>query len=154
MARTVVIGYGNPLRGDDAAGVAVAQALQERLKDRPDVTVEAAFQLLPEHAALIAEADRVLFVDAALDGSPGEVRSTVVMPVTLPGSPLTHTLSPGQILGMCQQLFGKCPHATLWTLTGWEFEHQEGMSERIQQAMLGWVEQIVEDLLHPPAQAS
>ena len=33
MSRTVVIGIGNPLRGDDAAGVAVAEQLRPRVPD-------------------------------------------------------------------------------------------------------------------------
>jgi hydrogenase maturation protease len=37
--RTVVIGIGNPVRTDDAAGLAVARAVREGLGDMPDVDV-------------------------------------------------------------------------------------------------------------------
>ena len=37
MTRTVVIGIGNPLRGDDAAGVAVAERLRPRVPEGVEV---------------------------------------------------------------------------------------------------------------------
>jgi Ni,Fe-hydrogenase maturation factor len=51
----LVIGYGNPLRGDDRVGWVVA----ERLREVAGVTAVTTHQLLPEHADLIQQAAHV-----------------------------------------------------------------------------------------------
>ena len=43
----LILGYGNPLRSDDALGQRVAQALRQRLKGG-DFQVQTAYQLTPE----------------------------------------------------------------------------------------------------------
>ena len=66
MTRTVVIGIGNPLRGDDAAGVAVA----ERLRPRVPVGVEVI--ACSEEPSRLMEAwdgaDSVVLVDTVSSG--------------------------------------------------------------------------------------
>ncbi len=74
---TLVIGYGNPLRTDDAAGPEVARRLA---CVRPDVEVMTPQQLVPELAASIARASTVVFIDAAIGGSPGTVQCDPVRP--------------------------------------------------------------------------
>lgn len=74
QARTLVIGLGNPLRGDDGAGLAVAQAL--RAEGAPAVEIAELYaggirllEALPGH-------ERAVIVDAMLTGTcaPGTVR--------------------------------------------------------------------------------
>lgn len=68
MTRTVVIGIGNPLRGDDAAGVAVAERLRPRVPE--GVEVVACNQ---EPSRLIEAwegADGVVLVDSVSSGAP------------------------------------------------------------------------------------
>jgi hydrogenase maturation protease len=68
MRHTVVIGIGNPMRGDDAAGVAVA----ERLRPRVPVGVEVI--ACNEEPSRLMEAwdgaDRVVLVDSVSSGAP------------------------------------------------------------------------------------
>src|SRR5436305_5490516 len=70
----VVIGYGNTLRGDDAAGPRAARAVASW--DLPGVIAKAVPQLTPELAELVAAAHLAVFVDARLaaDGDPVEFR--------------------------------------------------------------------------------
>lgn len=56
----LVIGYGNDLRGDDAAGLRAASLLAEQYRDHHHHRRTPA----PELAADIAMADRVVFLDA------------------------------------------------------------------------------------------
>jgi hydrogenase maturation protease len=79
MARVLIIGFGNPLRGDDGFGWHAAQRLCERLGS-PDVQVIACHQLTPELAEDIGAAERVLFIDAARDLPSGEIRCAPVLP--------------------------------------------------------------------------
>ena len=65
--RILVIGVGNDLRGDDAAGRAVADEI-DRLAI-PGVGVRSLPQLVPELALDIGTADRVVFVDADIDAT-------------------------------------------------------------------------------------
>ena len=50
----LILGYGNPLRGDDALGPQVAEELAVRLGDDPRVTVQAVHQLTLDLAETLA----------------------------------------------------------------------------------------------------
>ena len=67
MPSIVVIGYGNPLRGDDAIGWKAAEALRDVYEDDMAVEVFASHQLNPEMAESVAEAGMVIFIDAVAD---------------------------------------------------------------------------------------
>ena len=71
-AGVVVLGYGNTLRQDDGAGPAVADLLSDALT-RAGGTCLSAHQLLPEHAAALAAALLVIFVDASIAESAGSI---------------------------------------------------------------------------------
>lgn len=121
--RTLVIGYGNPGRGDDGLGPALADAV-ERL-GLPGVTVETDYQLAAEHAVAITEHDAVLFVDAAIAG-PEPWSLQRVGPVDdLPWS--THGLEPRALLALARHVSGRAPRAYLLAIRGYAFEelHEE-----------------------------
>lgn len=65
MADTLVIGYGNDLRGDDRAGREVADRIEAA--GLPGVEVRSQSQLTPELALDISRCDVVVFVDADID---------------------------------------------------------------------------------------
>ena len=65
--RTLIIGIGNPLRGDDGIGLDVASEFSRELR-RDDVQVLATHQLTPELSELVSRADRVFFIDVARSG--------------------------------------------------------------------------------------
>ena len=68
--RTLIIGIGNPLRGDDGLGWDVAGELSSELR-RDDVQVLATHQLTPELSDLVSRAELVLFIDATRSEDPG-----------------------------------------------------------------------------------
>jgi hydrogenase maturation protease len=73
--RTLVLGLGNPLLGDDAVGLKVAAAVRERVASRDDVAVEeetaGGLQLMER----LTGYDRAILVDAIVGhGAPGAVR--------------------------------------------------------------------------------
>jgi hydrogenase maturation protease len=104
-ARVLVIGFGNPARGDDGLGPALADRLERMAL--PGVTVEADYQLSIEHAALAAEHDVVVFADAA---AAGEAPFTFArLAPAGEGSFSTHALTPGQVLGLAASCFGAAP---------------------------------------------
>jgi len=133
MSRLLIIGFGNPLRSDDAVGWHLARRLSAELTNR-DVEVIAAHQLLPEMAEDVSRAERVLFIDAATEGKPGTVRCERVSPAVA-GRADTHQLSPAVILRMEQELYGRCPSAFLLTVTGECFETGDKMSDAVSSAL-------------------
>ncbi len=127
MSAVLVIGYGNPLRGDDGIGFYVAQALDERFRAEPDVEVIAAQELTPEMAEDVARTEMVLFVDAAAAGEPGTIQHARVLPDTAPGG-FTHLLTPSSLLSAAGELYGDAPSAMSLTLAGWSFAMGERLS--------------------------
>ena len=109
--QTLIIGYGNPLRGDDAAGYEAAGRLGAL----------AVPQLTPELADEISRAEQVIFIDAA-DGpdAAGTLRETPVLPGPSP-EPFTHRLTPESLLGLAEALYGRAPRAVLITVAGENF---------------------------------
>ena len=75
--RLLVIGYGNELLGDDAAGPLLARRIGRCRYAGTKVLV--APMLLPEMAVDMSQSDRVLFVDASVRCSKGRVRLSPVM---------------------------------------------------------------------------
>jgi hydrogenase maturation protease len=105
----LVIGYGNPARGDDGLGPALTARL-EALRI-PGVTVETDYQLAIEHAAQAAEHDVVVFADAATDAEePFYFRPVTGAPVV---GATSHSVSPGQVLELARSCFGASPEGYL-----------------------------------------
>jgi hydrogenase maturation protease len=105
----VVIGYGNELRGDDQVGVEVARAIATW--ELPEVQALAVHQLTPELAAVLAEAERAIFVDACHSDCDAEPSLEPVEP--LADAPLdAHIGDPHALLTLTRALYGRSP--TSW----------------------------------------
>jgi hydrogenase maturation protease len=104
--RILVIGYGNPGRGDDGLGPALAARLEAM--HLPDVTVESDYQLSVEHAAMAAENDVVVFVDAALDAVEAFYFRSLTAAHLLPKF-MSHGISPTEVLHLAGSCFQSYP---------------------------------------------
>lgn len=148
MNKTVVIGIGNPLRGDDGVGWAVVEAL-ERVAAAWGITAVHTHQLLPELIDVFRGANRVIFVDASVEGKAGAVKVTSVPP-TLDGPASSHQLHPGVLLALGAKLYGRMTSACLITVTGHDFGYHETLSAPVEQAITAVLHQI-EQLIQAPA---
>ena len=110
-ANLLVIGYGNTLRGDDGVGPRVAEAFAAM--HLPGVRTLVCQQLSPEHAEPISQAERVVFVDAAVDG-PSEVQLRELEPGDSTQL-MAHAADPRTMLALARDVFGHAPKA--WWLT-------------------------------------
>jgi hydrogenase maturation protease len=123
--KVLVLGYGNPSRGDDGLGLRLAEELEADCP--PGVDVDTGFQLNIEDAATASEYDVVVFVDAAASGGePFEVKRLE------PSAEITfssHVVSPETILAICQDSFDRTPEAYLLAIRGYEFDFSEDLSE-------------------------
>ena len=122
----LIIGYGNPLRGDDAFGYRAAERIPGAI---------AVHQLTPELMDPIARAARVLFLDAAAEGVPGEIRRRPVHPTAESAAGLTHHTTPESLLAGAKSLYGRAPEAELLTVTGANFALNETLSREVQQSL-------------------
>ena len=122
----LLIGYGNDLRGDDAAGRVVAQ----RVRDTAAVAVEVheAHQLTPELADVVARADRAVFVDAYV-AQEGDAAQAVHIPEYPTDSPLGHIASPSSLLALADCLYGRRPEAWLVTVPAVCFDYGSALSQ-------------------------
>ena len=141
----VVIGVGNPLRGDDAAGIAVVR----RLRPRSGVRV---LQQDGEAATLVEalrDASAALVVDAASGAAPGKVwlwnASAQPLPQGLLGCS-THGLGVAEGIELARAL-GEMPQSCLvYALEGACFETGAAMSEAAQNAVTEAVSRIEAEL--------
>ncbi len=140
--RTLVIAWGNPLRGDDGLGWQAAAALAQH-----GLEVRVSHQLAPEYAEEISRSDLVLFIDAACDNGSGELRSEKIEPRRSSSTDFSHHMDPAGLLGLAEGLYGSCPGAYLFSVGGRRFGYGEVLSEEVQSAMpelLARVRQVIE----------
>lgn len=133
MARVLVIGYGNPLRGDDGLGWRVSDALRNEpsLAALDVITLQ---QLSPELAEVISRADFVVFVDAMRPDelAPGSIVETDLQPECHSPQCFSHELTPSTLLACAAELFGSTPRAKLFSVAGADFSMGERLSPAVE----------------------
>jgi hydrogenase maturation protease len=145
MSHFLVIGYGNPLRGDDAVGQIVARALLEW--QLPNVKVLALHQLAPELADDLAKVDTVYFIDACMNVSLEHPRVTKIQPSHSTVN-VSHFSTPQDLLALTKQLYNCEPRAYLIEMPAESFELIEKLSAKAQKGVgevLKYLCQIVGD---------
>ena len=137
----LILGYGNPLAGDDGAGWRAAKTLASSL-EQPGVRVLTCRQLTPELAAEAAEASLVIFLDASVEIPPGKVscRRVTPQPAT---APFSHQFTPAALLALVEQLYGRRPEAVLFSIGARSFVG-ENLSSEVEQALPALLEQVKE----------
>jgi hydrogenase maturation protease len=131
MSKVLVIGYGNTLRGDDAAGVQAAELIAKR---HPEIVCVCLHQLVPELSEQIAEFDVVFFIDAQKDITQPNVR--LVAPSIEADQSRTHFISPESLLALSQQLYQHVPaKAYIVGIPASQFEFSEKLSVQTDSAM-------------------
>ncbi len=149
----LVIAWGNPLRGDDGAGPAVARTVAAR----GGATVRICHQLTPELAADVAAAGRVVFVDARAGptgragASARGVRVRRLRKQHMPPVAVTHALAPEALLALARALYGAAPPAFLVTVPGARFALGAGLSPSVRRLIPAAARAVVRLLPPRPA---
>lgn len=117
-APVLLIGIGNPSRGDDALGPLCIERLQAL--DIPGVELLSDFQLQVEYALDLLGRERVIFIDATLDNT-APFRFEPVQ-AGHDNSYSSHAMSPAAVLQACSSLYGEAPPAWVMAIAGVEFE--------------------------------
>lgn len=123
-APTLIFGWGNPSRGDDALGPLFVEHFTELARRHPEwgpVDGLTDFQLQVEHALDLQGRQRVLFVDASLD-APSPYALTRI-DAARDESFTTHAMSPQAVLKVFADLDdGEPPPCWLLAIRGERFE--------------------------------
>lgn len=120
----LVIGIGNPSRGDDALGPTLIEHLEAL--DLPDVELLTDFQLQVEYAYDLQERQMVIFADASVSG-PEPYAFEPIEPAA-DASYSSHALSPAAILQAYTTLYGEPPKSWILGIKGYDFDLGEGLS--------------------------
>ena len=133
----LVIAFGNSLRGDDGASIALAEALSTSLF-RPSVMVRQ--QLIPELSVEISQASAVLFIDAVVNEW-SETHHPILQPLrngnpeTAPADdPFSHALTPERLLALTLALYNHCPPAWQLLIPGHQWDVGDELSPATRQA--------------------
>lgn len=126
----LIIGYGNPLRGDDGIGWQVVDQLAKLAGDSTKVLT--VHQLTPELAEPISEANLVIFIDACYEGQPGSWTCETVYPDPKPLDAYTHYLTPMNLLSYAQAMHGASPKALLISVAASSFDCGQELSPRVE----------------------
>jgi len=124
----LIIGIGNPLRGDDGLGWAVAEQLSRDCDMGCDI--QTVYQLTPELAQWMAAVNLVVMIDASHEGEPGELH---IRPLPLPLSAQpsavgAHYTTPEELAALTLAVYGRCPPVVIVSMTGANFSIREQLS--------------------------
>lgn len=142
----LVMGYGNPTRGDDAAGWEVVRRLEAR--EIPGVELRSSQQLEVELVEEWGSFDRVLFIDA--DPRADKVRVEKVDPENAASAASTHHLSPEALLKLSKILYVSTPKLYLCRVPAREFNFSESFSPETRQALDEAVDAVLEWIHEKP----
>jgi hydrogenase maturation protease len=120
--KTLIIGYGSPIRGDDAIGPLAADALAASSLPL-GVEVLSRHILTAELVEPMATAHCVIFLDATTAGRPGEVQVRRLEPDATAPSSMAHFHDPRELLAWCQALYQHTPAAWLISAAGDTFDY-------------------------------
>jgi hydrogenase maturation protease len=132
----VVIGVGNALRHDDAAGLEIVRQLRARAR----AAEIAVYEQQGEPLALLdmwEGADAVVLADAIrCGGAPGSIRridaTSAPIPARLRGSSSTHAVGVGEAIELARALHRLPGRVVLFGVEGRRFDAGSGLSEEVQ----------------------
>jgi hydrogenase maturation protease len=143
----LVIGYGNPLCGDDGIGpYVVEQMTLDNDETHLDVEYLSLRQLTPELAEPISRAQAVIFVDVSAEERIGEVNCrelipSAELPQLTPGA-YTHHVNAAVLLENARILYGSCAKAYLYTIGGENFKLGDSFSKAVESTLPSLLEQL------------
>ncbi len=135
----LILGYGNPLRGDDGVGWVVAEQLADAIP-HDEVEVQVHQQLTPDLAEPVSRAKRVLFIDACACGGKARFSLEPVEPGQLTPGGLSHHVDPAVLLAWSRALYGSAPQAQVLVVNGISF----GYGQELSAAVTALLPQVVE----------
>jgi hydrogenase maturation protease len=150
-AHRVMVGLGNRFRGDDRAGLELADRLLARVpRDVQVVAIEGDPVPLLE---IFATAELVLVADAVCDGAaPGMVCRFDVSQEPVPGAVFgasTHAFGLAETIELARALGKLNARVIVYGISGADFGPTEALTDTVQAALDGVAQQMLADLALP-----
>lgn len=120
IEKIVLIGYGNEYRRDDGLGIRLLDLIDEEISKIK--IQELSIDILDD----IKDFDTVVFIDAALEGEDINFRK---IEKKAKFSPLTHHISPEELLIWAENINKKSYNFYLLSIRGYDFDFGEELSE-------------------------
>ncbi|HEY59140.1 MAG TPA: hypothetical protein G4N92_00400 [Anaerolineae bacterium] len=140
--KTLILGYGNPDRGDDGVALFILNHLIAQKRHTPINLLETGFsilnesidlwynlQLVPEISEILAKYQRAVFIDAHTGKIQEDLKISEIKPY-YQNSPLTHHSTPASCLSLAQGLFGSAPKSILVSVRGYQFNFTNNLSNK------------------------
>lgn len=156
MKKTLLLGWGNVDRQDDGVAWHVLMEVASRLglpvppdadSDFPANDGQPDFlfvlQIVPELSEIVAQYERVCFVDAHT-GNIAEEVSMQRIEAGYQRSPLTHHMTAATLLALTGVVCNSTPQAVLVSIRGYEFGFSHSLSERTASLVSKAVEYILQ----------
>jgi len=148
MLRSIILGFGNPDRGDDGVALFILDHLLSQKKHIKSNISETGFcnldknidlwfnlQLIPEVGEILANYQRAVFIDAHTNKIKENINISEIKP-NYQNSPLTHHFSPTSCLSLAQELFGSAPQSILVSIRGYQFNFTHGLSKNTKKSAI------------------
>ena len=138
---SLVVGYGNPLRGDDGVGWVIAGLLATDPRFAGTDVLQR-YQLTPELALDVSRADLVVLVDARSGAPAGSVAIERVDPASANGTTWSHHLGPASLVALAGELYGHAPEVHVVSVGVTSFEVGDGLAPAVEAAVAGAIDTI------------
>ena len=132
--KALILGIGNPLRGDDRLGWVAAERLRPQA-EAAGAEVLCVQQLSMDLVETVAAAARVLFLDAKVGQPAGQLEVTTLDGNSCLSGYDSHFFDPATLLAAVQALYGGHPPAMLLSLRSTYFEFGETLSPDVEKAI-------------------
>ena len=158
----IILGYGNPDRGDDGVAYHLLKELIEKysknqtdliyfqetgfLELTADIDLWFNLQLIPEISQKLSQYEKAIFLDAHT----AEISEPLFIQEIRPSyknSAFTHHLTPASCLELAEKLFQHAPQATLISVRGFSFDFSQELSPETRQ-LLNTALRIIMGIIH------
>lgn len=150
--KTLILGIGNPLRGNDAVGIEAANNIKNFFSDRNiDIDVKTAFTTNIDMLNIISGYDKVVIIDAVktADRNLGRIHILHAKHLKSSSSHTTHNIDLGTTLEIGRALGMKIPEITIYGIeVGCENEvFKQGLSKKVKAAVPAVTKKILKEVL-------
>lgn len=132
--KILLYGFGNPGRQDDGIGIEFVDCMEQWINDEKfeltTVQVDRNFQLNVEDAEIMANQDIVIFIDASKENISDFYLSKVTP--SSKSSFSMHSVSPGYLLNLCDELYQRHPLAFVLHIKGYRWDVNGKLTEKAQ----------------------
>ncbi|MDD3876620.1 MAG: hydrogenase maturation protease [Bacteroidales bacterium] len=129
---TLIYGYGNPGRQDDGIGARFIELVEDWIEKEniADLSTDCNYQLNIEDSGVIADFDRVIFVDASVVEDVENYKIEKVEPNNATIEFTMHAVSTSYVVDLCRKIYDKTPEAYVLHVKAYEFDFKEELTPK------------------------